>query len=252
MNNDCLIGYTGFVGSTLIDSKDFKYKFNSKNIQEIHKYEYDTVYCAAPSAVKWKANKYPKEDNEHVEYLIDNLKKIKTDNFILFSTVDVYNIVKDVNEDSIIDLENSNTYGKNRKLIEDFVESNFVKKIIIRLPALFGKNLKKNYIFDLMNKNNIENINLNSYFQWYDISRLHKDVNLFIENKIEKVNISPEPIKTEEIVDLFFQHEKKKCFYGDNIGYNIKTKYYNMFSGSDGYSRTKEQVLKDFTIFFGV
>lgn len=251
MNKKCLIGYSGFVGSTLLDLVDFQYKFNSKNIQDAKNFEYDIVYCAAPSAVKWKANKYPEEDLQHVYSLINNIKNIKTHNFILFSTVDVYDNTQEVDEDYSIITEKSSTYGKNRKIIEDFVESEFENSMIIRLPALFGKNLKKNYIFDLMNNNNLELVNLNSSFQWYFIQKIQEDVQILMKNNIKKINISPQPIKTEIIVDLFFRDKKHSCVYGDKIGYNVKTKYDYLFEVKGGYSRTEEQVIEDFISFFG-
>jgi hypothetical protein len=38
------------------------------------------------------------------------------------------------------------------------------------LPALFGKHIKKNIIYDLLNENEIHNINYNSLYQWYNLS----------------------------------------------------------------------------------
>lgn len=251
MNKNCLIGYTGFVGSTLLELKQFNYKYNRNNIHQAKDCEFDTVYCAAPSAVKWKANKYPEEDYLHTYSLIENIKNIKTNKFILFSTVDVYSETQNVDEDCEMPIQNDNAYGKNRKMIENFVESNFSDSIIIRLPALFGQKMKKNYIFDLLNDNNLSQINLNSSFQWYDISRIEKDLEVIIKNNIKKINISPEPLKTENIVDLFFKQKKKFCYYGNQSEYNIKTKYFNIFNGENGYSRTKKQVLEDFSKFFG-
>ena len=41
--------------------------------------------------------------------------------------------------------------GKNRLYLEKWVEENIDNHLIIRLPGLFGENIKKNFIFDLIN-----------------------------------------------------------------------------------------------------
>ena len=40
-----LIGYTGFVGSNLLNQYEFTACYNSKNIQEIHGKDYDLCIC---------------------------------------------------------------------------------------------------------------------------------------------------------------------------------------------------------------
>ena len=90
-----IIGYTGFVGSNLLSQYKKKYKkidlFNSKNISKIsNKINYKSVFCAAMPATKWIINKKPSKDKLNTLKLIQNLKKIKTDSFILISTIDIY------------------------------------------------------------------------------------------------------------------------------------------------------------------
>lgn len=76
---------------------------------------------------------------------------MQCDNFILISTVDVYDIKSGVDEDYIINPEKADYYGRNRLEFEKFVKDKFPKFTIIRLPALFGSGLKKNFIYDLLN-----------------------------------------------------------------------------------------------------
>ena len=45
-----------------------------------------------------------------------------------------------------INIDKLTTYGKNRLLLEQFVEKNYDNYLIVRLPALFGKGLKKNLL----------------------------------------------------------------------------------------------------------
>lgn len=67
------------------------------------------------------------------------------------SVVNVFKTPKAVDEDSVIDTENLHAYGYNRYQLELWVRKNYPDALIIRLPGLFGKNIKKNFIYDFMN-----------------------------------------------------------------------------------------------------
>lgn len=75
MNKTCLLGYTGFVGTTLLTQTNFNDLYNSSNIKSIEDKEYGLVVCAAAPAVKWKANQAPLEDLDNINSLIESLKK---------------------------------------------------------------------------------------------------------------------------------------------------------------------------------
>ncbi len=138
-----IIGSTGFVGKSLINQTYFNYKYNSKNINEISKIKHDLVVCAAAPGVKWYANKNPIEDKKKINLLIKNLKKITCNKFILISTVDVFHNPILVNEKSLISTDKLETYGYNRYKLEQFIKKFFKNFLIIRLPGLVGKKLKK-------------------------------------------------------------------------------------------------------------
>ena len=55
-----------------------------------------------------------------------------------------------MNERTIINPKKNDDYGRNRYYVEKFVNSHFANCTIIRLPSLFGKGLKKNFIYDLL------------------------------------------------------------------------------------------------------
>ena len=144
-----LVGYTGFVGSNLNEQYKFTKVFNSKNIEEAYNQNPDLlVYCGVP-AQKFIANNNPNEDFKIIENAIENIKKISPKKIILISTIDIYDKPIDVNEDFFI-VESKEAYGKNRKFLEDWIQNNFKNYLIVRLPGLYGKNLKKNFIYDLM------------------------------------------------------------------------------------------------------
>ena len=147
-----IIGYTGFVGSNLDNQIKFDEKYNSKNIDEIRGKEFDIVYCAGVSAVKWFANQNPEKDIAGINSLIENLKTIKTRIFVLISTIDIYPEFENINEDTLPNISKQDAYGKNRYYLENWVKNNFENYLIVRLPALFGKGLKKNFIYGQKHK----------------------------------------------------------------------------------------------------
>lgn len=150
MNNNCLIGYNGFVGSNILLKSDFSFKYNSKNINDIRNREFDLLICSAIPSDMQLANLNPKKDLENINELLNILKTVKSKRAVLISTIAVYPqpVIYDEN---YFDYESDSNYGKNRKLAEYEFSKIFRDSYIIRLPALFGNNLKKNFIFDIIN-----------------------------------------------------------------------------------------------------
>jgi len=87
---NALIGYSGFVGGTLLKQTAFEGLYRSTNIGEIEGKSFDTVVCAGAPAQKWIANREPEADREKIEGLIAHLKSVRCKTFILISTVDVF------------------------------------------------------------------------------------------------------------------------------------------------------------------
>ncbi|MCQ9628117.1 NAD(P)-dependent oxidoreductase [Cetobacterium somerae] len=299
-----LIGYTGFVGSNLDLQINFDKKYNSKNISEIRGEEFEELYCAGVSAVKWFANQNPDKDILGINNLIENLKEVKVKRFILISTIDIYDKLGEVNEDSVPDVENQDTYGKNRYFLENWVKENFEDYLIVRLPALFGDGLKKNFIYDLINpipssivlkkwielKENLtkenfskleavyfkdENNNYNfnkkidlktkqdveeilrdygftslsftdsrSYFPFYYLNNLEKDINIALKNNVKTLNLSVEPLTCKELAKEVFNLEVNNCIENrEPVKYDMKSKFYNLYNGANGYLYNKKETI---------
>jgi len=236
-----LIGSSGFVGTNLKKQYNFSHFYNSSNIQDISNYEYETVFCAAPSAIKWKANKEPAEDLQQIYNLVKYFKDIKTKRFILFSTVDVYNYFPS-DEDSVIDITKTTFYGKNRFLLENFVMKYFNLYNIIRLPGLFGEGLKKNIIFDLLNDNINYKINANDSYQWFYLKDLSLIINKVIKQNISIYNVSTESITNKELVENIANKYVNFLVYDNsNIYYDMKTKYGNyLYTKTDIFNKLNE------------
>ena len=100
-----LVGYTGFVGSCLKKQHYFDKQYNRKNIDTIMNDSFETIVCAAASATKWIANKYPDKDRQEIKSLINTLNQVKCKRFILISTVDVFSSPLNVNENTIVNTD---------------------------------------------------------------------------------------------------------------------------------------------------
>lgn len=244
-----LIGATGFVGGNLKDQISFDDEVSSSNISDAYNKSYEYVYCAAPQAAKWLANNDPKWDKSQVDDLIRSIKLMSFSNFILISTVDVYENLFNVDEDYKFSSKIIHHYGMNRRYLEHTLRDYLKEKLfIVRLPALVGKGLKKNIIYDLMNNNEIHKIDLNSTFQWYNIKFLSKDIERQLNLNIPLLNISSEPLKTKELVNQFFKNYSINSFSTSNniaTSYNIKSKYSQLWNSVGDYLYSSSNILEN-------
>lgn len=151
MMKTALVGYSGFVGSNIYINGKFDAVYNSKNIEQAFGTNPDLLIYAGLRAEKYLANNAPEKDLELIEQAEDNIKKINPKKLVLISTIDVFKNPRDVDENSKIDTVNLHPYGYNRYLLELWVRDNYPDALIIRLPGLFGKNIKKNFIYDYIN-----------------------------------------------------------------------------------------------------
>lgn len=143
-----IVGYTGFVGSNLYEKGDFEAAYNSKNIEEAYGTKPDLLIYAGLRAEKYLANNMPEKDMELIKQAEENIWKIQPKRLVLISTVDVFKTPKDVDETTEIYTEGLCAYGFNRYMLECWVRKHYPDALIIRLPGLFGKNIKKNFIYD--------------------------------------------------------------------------------------------------------
>lgn len=241
---DALIGYTGFVGSNILAQRRFEALYNSRNISDIQKKRFDLIVCAGAPGTKWLANKNPKKDKKSIDNLISNLRKVEAKRIILISTVDVYPPPKQGYEDSPIDFSILKPYGRHRLLLEQFVAKHFSAVHIIRLPALFGFGLKKNFIYDLIHDSALELTHCKSILQFYDLNDLWKDVEIVLRNNLALVNFVTEPIVAEEVARYCFGKEFINRTDKDPAEYDIRTKYGKLFNSDTDYLTSKDVVLR--------
>jgi nucleoside-diphosphate-sugar epimerase len=230
-----LIGATGFVGGTLLRQRSFEQQYNSRNIQDIAGREFELLVCAGAPAEKWKANKEPVADRENLQKLKDALKKCSAQKFVLISTVDVYREPRNVDENTVPPRENLQPYGLHRLELEDFAAETFPGACIIRLPALFGTGLKKNFLYDLLHDNCLDWTDHRSEFQFYDLSRLWSDIENALKAKLALVNFATAPVLVAEIARRCFEREFTNATANGPVRYDMRTIHDAALGGSGGY-----------------
>ena len=199
-----LIGYSGFVGSTLLKQAAFESLYRSTNIGEIEGKSFDMVVCAGAPAQKWIANREPEADRQKIEGLIANLKSMKCKTFVLISTVDVFKNPLGVDEGTAVDESGLHAYGLHRRLLEKFVESHFPRHLIVRLPGLVGPRLRKNVIYDFLNDNNLHAIDSRGIFQFYPMVNLWYDIQIALNAGLQLVHLTAEPISVADVSEHGF------------------------------------------------
>lgn len=242
-----IIGHTGLVGSALSKQLEFEYKFNRSNINEFNTIPDDcNLFLSCLPAEKWKINQNITSDIDNMMSILDIIKNKKYSKVYLISTIDVYlDTELFSNEDTIPKIKKLG-YGSNRYLFEllvkEYLKTDYLN--IIRLPALFNDEIKKNVLYDLLNNNSVEKINSNSSYQWYNLDNLVDDIEKFCDQKEVVYNFFTEPVETEKIIQLFPQHKNVVSRSDKRVMYDYKTRH-----NKTGYIKSKEKVFYEIKQF---
>ena len=145
-----LVGCTGFVGGNLAASHTFDGQYHSRNIAESYGQDNGLVVYSGMPSEKFLANADPEADLAQARQALDNMRKMRPQRLVLISTVDVYPSPQSVCETDVPTAENAPAYGKNRLALEGWVREEWPDALILRLPALYGKGLKKNFLYDML------------------------------------------------------------------------------------------------------
>lgn len=250
LSKAALIGYTGFVGGNLAKQFSFDDGYNSKNIEDIKGKGYDLIISAGARADRSEANLNPKGDWEGINRLLSNLREVRAKHFVLISTIDVYPDKNGVDEDASINLEDlTEAYGQNRYRMEIIIRKNFPKTTIVRLPNLIGKNLKKNFIYDLIHKTGLELRHKDSLLQYYNLKNIWKDIQTALKHRLALINFAVEPITAHDIalytLGIDFQDVTDK----PPFQFDFRTKYGKLYGSDNGYLYHREEILDDLKKF---
>lgn len=299
-----LVGYTGFVGSNIIEMAGNKIDalYNSQNIADAYGTEPDLLIYAGLRAEKYLANSAPEKDMELICQAEENIRKIAPKRLVLISTIDVFKIPRDVDENSEVDTEGLQPYGYNRYQLELWVREHYPDALIIRLPGLFGKNIKKNFIYDYMNvipfmlkesvyielsrrdvflkqyylpKNNgyyqvcvqeakkeelrehfleigfsaLNFTDSRSKFQFYNLARLWDDIRIALAAGLTLWHPATEPVSAGELHYYLTGSPFVNELNGFLADYDCKTRYCEIFGGSDKYIESRENIMMEIADF---
>ena len=150
MSCDLLVGSTGFVGGNLLAKHTFAAACHSSDITAQYGTRPDLcVYAGVPAAM-FLANADPEADLAVMRAARENIRQIAPKRLVLISSIAVLADSRGVYEDSPArDTEGLPAYGKNRLQLERWVREDFPDALIVRLPALYGTGIRKNFLFDL-------------------------------------------------------------------------------------------------------
>jgi nucleoside-diphosphate-sugar epimerase len=242
--SNSLIGFSGFVGSTILKQAPFEALYRSTNIAEIEGKYFDTVVCAGAPAQKWIANREPEADREKIEGLIAHLKLMTCKTFILISTVDVFKCPIGVDEDTSVDEEGLHAYGLHRRLLEKFVESHFPRHLIVRLPGLVGPGLRKNVIFDFLNDNNLHTIDSRGVFQFYPMVNLWYDIQTALDAGLKLVHLTAEPVSVADVSAQGFGKLFNQPQANSAATYDLRTCYAGIFGTTGNYQYSRRETIQ--------
>jgi hypothetical protein len=148
---DALVGYTGFVGSNIAGKHSFGALYNSRNIESAFGSRPDLLVYSGVPAEMFLANNNPAADLALIDNAAENIRRIAPKRLVLISTIAVLDNPLGANEDYVINTDMLTSYGLHRYKLEQLASIIVPNSHILRLPALFGKNIKKNFIYDLIN-----------------------------------------------------------------------------------------------------
>jgi nucleoside-diphosphate-sugar epimerase len=230
-----LVGFTGFVGGNLSAQHPFDEHYRSTNIHQIAGRSFDLVVCAGAPAAKYVANSQPDQDRKNLELLQRSLAECRASEFILISTVDVYAQPLGVDEDTPIDVNHLQPYGRHRRLLELFVAERFPRSIVLRLPGLFGPGLRKNFLFDLLHGGQSSWTHCQSVFQFYSIGRLWEDCRRALSSGQRWINLATEPVQAAEVARRCFDLDFVNQTEASPVRYDMQTLYASALGGTGHY-----------------
>ena len=155
-----IVGGKGLTGSALVSylkNHDTEFKIIQRETkEEFFGKECDVLIYANGNALKYKANAEPYFDFiASTSSIAEYVHKIKYKKFVLLSTIDVYNktnLEKFSSEDIKINPKELSVYGYHKWLGENYVKRFCKEFLIFRLSGLVGIGLKKNPVYDFINK----------------------------------------------------------------------------------------------------
>lgn len=149
MPDTVLVGSTGFVGGNLLAAHPFDAAYHSSDVQNGFGRDNGLVVYAGVPAAMYLANADPAADLAVMAAARENLRRLAPKKVVLISSICVFADSRGKTEADEPTPEELAPYGANRLQLERWVREDWPDALIVRLPALYGKGLKKNFLYDL-------------------------------------------------------------------------------------------------------
>lgn len=184
-----LIGHTGFVGSAIkryLEDKNISYLgVNRGNYDKFKGASVGTLINANGNSKKYLAAKEPLEDfKQNVVSTMMTLRDFEFESYIFISSIDVYekhsSTDETIEEISINPLNLSN-YGFDKYLAELVVEKFASSWLVLRLGGMVGEGLKKNSIYDLINRDKLW-VHPDSSYQYISTKEVARIITKLVSN----------------------------------------------------------------------
>lgn len=244
-----LLGYTGFVGSNLLASRSFDDRYNSQNISELAGRSYDLVVSSANRADSHRINQHGEADRAEIDQLISTIEKAEIKKLVLISTVCVYPGGSSPDEDTPLSPADLTPYGANRLHQERRLAETF-DTLIVRLPQLYGANVKKGVVHDLANDYRVEFIRPAGVFQHYGVDRLWNDIRRALDLGLPAINIATPPLSNDVLAREVFgtdisgqTPEGAESPFAQMYTRDMRTLHADAFGGTGDYLMTSEEEL---------
>jgi hypothetical protein len=232
---DALIGWSGYVGGTLLRQRPFDDRFRASDIDTIRGRSFGLVVCAGAPAQKWLANREPEADRARIDALIEHLRHVRCERFVLISTVDVFAVPVGVDEATPVEEQRLHPYGLHRRRLERFVQAQFEHHLIVRLPGLVGPGLRKNVIYDLLNDNALAAVDHRSVFQFYPMVCLWFDLQAALAARLSLLHLTAEPVSVAEVAAGGFGRHFDHACTAEPARYDFRSRHAALFGGSGAY-----------------
>ncbi len=159
-----ILGGKGLLGSRIFkELQDIErhtvYSITKKNYKKFKNKTCDIFINANGNSSKFIGNTLPLKDfNQSVKVTYKSMFDFKFQKYIFLSSIDVYNENHNIinkKENIAINVKKINHYGFNKVLSESIVKHYAKKYLILRIGTVVDIKLKKNHIFDIINKNKV-------------------------------------------------------------------------------------------------
>ena len=235
MQKVCIIGAEGLLGSEIFFRLQKIITFElcpiqSSNINQYDKFECDLLINANGSSRKGWCNENPKE-SMHINCIstYEYIKKFKPKRYILISSIEVYSNLEKLSTTREIDANTNHSlisnYGLHKLVTENIIRKYYSDYLIIRLPALLSKKLKKNVVFDIVNNRNLF-ISPESYLNFISTQAVAEFIIKFLfKSSFNIINFAAtSSIQVKEVISL----AKKQKYYQKKSFYDLPVEKYQI------------------------